>query len=238
MYLELRVQASKEAFLEVIAFAPPGRCAAATQSQVPQAEQGRMQRVGGVRDGLPGKVLQRRFLDGGTVSLVQQESVVLTATIWERCFVVCRRLSAGLFPVNTTSEHTWFHTNTASYPSLPPCFVFCHPRQWWRRGADTNPVPRRFQTRQLGQFPTQLRATADTSHIAEWAVPWRRSVLFTLLCSVILTLVQTGCLELSFCFCTFLIYVRVLFRFLFNKLDDDDDDDDDERASSEPDTNS
>ena len=48
------------------------------------------------------------------------------------------------------------------------------------------------------------------------------TVLFTVLFSVLLTFVQTGCLELSFCFCTFLIDVRVLFRFLFNKLDDGD----------------
>ena len=46
-------------------------------------------------------------------------------------------------------------------------------------------------------------------------------MLLTVLFSVILTFVQIGCLELSVCFCTFLIYVRVLFRFLFNKLDDD-----------------
>ena len=51
------------------------------------------------------------------------------------------------------------------------------------------------------------------------------TVLFTVLLSVILTFAQTGCLELSFSFCTFLSYVRDLFRFLFNKLDDDDDDD-------------
>ena len=54
------------------------------------------------------------------------------------------------------------------------------------------------------------------------------TVLFTVLFSVILTFVHTGCLELSFRFCTFLIYVRVLFRFLFNKLGDDDDVDEDE----------
>ena len=42
-----------------------------------------------------------------------------------------------------------------------------------------------------------------------------------------LPLVQTGCLELSACFCTFLIYVHFLFvSFMFNKLADDDDDDD------------